>query len=203
MAGVKEQIANLALGRIGNNGSVENLTTQLKPIEKTMEKWFNQSNRMALKSLKPNFAKKRKYIAVSTEAPAFGYTYQYKYPNDCIDILGLGNIEAKDNDYAIEGGFIMTNNTNGEALPIRYIADISDVSKFPPEYVELLSWFLAYNVNMEITQDVQKQQYLEQKLLMIKREAAALNGIENKPIIKNTSKFTAIKRGGYAGAEKL
>jgi len=66
-----------------------------------------------------------------------------------------------------------------------------------------LSWFLAYNVNMEITQDTQKQQYLEQKLLTIKREAAALNGLENRPIIKNSSKFTAIKRGGYVGEEKL
>jgi len=203
MAITKEQIANFALGRLGNNGSVENLTTQLKPVEKTLAKWFDQSNRMALKSLKPNFARKRKHIAVSSESPAFGYTYQYRYPSDCVDILGIGNINEKENDFSIEGGYIMTNNTQGEALPIRYIQDISDVSEFTPEYVELLSWFWAYNANMEITQDTQKQQYLEQKLLTIKREAGALNGLENRPIIKNSSKFTAIKRGGYVGEEKL
>ncbi len=200
---VKEQIANLTLSRIGNFGSVENLTTPKKSVEIVMDKWFEQSNRMALKSLKPNFAKARKYIAVSSVTPAFGYSYCYAYPSDCVDVLGFGDINAKLNNYVIEGEYIYTNAYKGEALPLRYIKEITDVSKFTPEYIELMTFFWAYNVNMEITQDTQKQNYLEQKLKMIKMEASALNAMENKPIVINTCPATTIKRGGYKGTDKL
>jgi len=197
MPTVKSDICNLSASRCGQKGTVEDIDDPNKPIEKTFAKWWLQSLEMALKEMKPSFATIRRYLTVNEVSPKFGYKNQYTYPSDCVAFLGIGNIQDKSNNYTIEDGFIRTDAYSGETggLPVRMVVLIEDVSKFSPEFIEELSWYLAANVNMEITQDVQKQIYLDAALDKRRPQCASVNSQENRPVRISVSKFKQARYG--------
>lgn len=147
-------ICNLALSRLGNRTTVENLDEPKKQEEKTFAKWYDISRKSALKLMLPSFAKTREIWAkVDGYKPAFGYDNAYKYKNDCVRILGVDNLDVKENDYSIEGEYLLTNYNFENGLPVRFIRDITDTSKFTADFIQLFSWLLAYDVCLEITKD--------------------------------------------------
>lgn len=190
---VKANICNLALGRLGSYGSVENIDSPNKAIERTFAKWWDLSRQSALKIIKPNFAIAREILAVSAETPKFGNTYQYVYPTYCLSLLGVGNIQDKTNNYTVEDGYIRTEEGSTSGLEIRYIKDATDVGTFSSEFVEALSWVLAANVCMEVTGDTNKQAFMSSMVDKFRIEAASLNAQENIPIRINHSKFQESK----------
>jgi|GEM_PF-2033973 len=199
MSKVKAEVCNLAASRCGNKGSVENIDTPEKPIEKTCAKWWLPSLKMALKEMKPNFATTRRYLSSFQDAPAFGNETQYVYPADCMAFLGIGNIEDKLNNYTIEEGYIRTDayDDSDDGLPVRMVILEEDVSKYTPEFIIELSWYLACNINMELTQDVQKQVYLYEMLDKRRPQCASVDSQENIPIRINTSKFKQSRTTSY------
>lgn len=205
MATVKVEVCNLALSRCGSYGTIENIDTPTKASEKICAKHWEISRQLALKTVMPNFAISRRLLGRDSGVPAFGYAYQYSYPSDCLKVLGIGNAEDKSKDFVIEAGsdgnqYIMTDlyNADTDALPIRFIADVSDVSRFSPEFVDELSWFLAFNINMELTQDVQKQAYFDKKVQDKINSAAALNSQENPPVRINSKSFSLMRTTGIS-----
>lgn len=187
------EICNLALSRLGNVGSVENINTPIKTNEIACALWYNVSRQKTLKLLMPNFALCRDILAISTTVPSFGYSSAYPYPQNCLKLLGIGEIQEKQNNYSIESGMILTSETYTNGMPIRYIKDVTDVNKFTPEFITLLSWFLAYNICIPITQNIEKQAYMEQILPRKISEAAAVNAQENRPIRISRSLFKAAR----------
>jgi hypothetical protein len=153
----------------------------------------------------PNFAITRKRVSLEAENSDedFGYDYIYNYPNDCLRILGIGNIKDKENNYTVENGKIYTSEKYDDGLPLRYVKDVSDVSAWDAPFKELVSWALAVNVCLSITQNEQKQQLVEQSYNNIKFNVLAMNGQENRPIRVSRSKFKASRFGGSYDVEKL
>ena len=127
MANVKADIANMAVSRCGNFGDIENIDTPDTAQEKLCAKWFDDSMKMAMKEMMPNFAQRRRILAVDSGTPPFGYNDRYVYPNDCIRLMGIGNIKDKSNNYAVEGGYILCDDDYNEdddersGLPIRFV----------------------------------------------------------------------------------
>jgi hypothetical protein len=185
----KESICNLALSRLGSYGGVTDIDNPKLPAEIACAKWWDVVRRYALKELAPNFALDRSNIAADATAPAFGYSYRYRKPASCLKVLGFGEIRDKKNNFTVEGEYILTDDASGEALQLRFVTDIEDVSKWYPEFITEFSFILGYYVNMEITQDLGKQSSLEQLLPLKKAEASALSGQENRPIRITESKF--------------
>ena len=205
MATSAEQIANLALSLLGNYGSIESIETPIKPAEVVFAKWWDLARQTAIKELKPNFALERAYVSKDASgSPAFGYTYRYRKPTDSLAVLGLDEVRKKRNVYSVEGDYILTDEFLGEALPLRYVKDVTDITKFTPEMVNLMAFYLAYFGNMEITQDLQKQVSLEKLLPIKKSQASAINGQENRPIRITNSKFKQARRVDVpSNSEKL
>lgn len=194
----KVAICNLGLSRLGNYGSLENIDTPTKSAEAVFAKWWDFTRQLALKELIPNFAISRRKLAQDANTPAFGYSTQFAYPSDCLRLLGIGEAQYKENNHSIEGGYILTDDYSEDDdgnvyLPIRFIIDVTDTSKYTPEFVEALSWYLAYTTNMEITQDTDKQVYFEKVIGLKKSVASAMNAQENPPIRINNSKFKAAR----------
>lgn len=192
----KVQISNLALSKLGSYGSLENIDTPHKPAEKVFAKWWDYARQIAIKYMIPNFARDRRVLAPDAKAPAFGYSKRFEYPSDCVRVLGFGEQRAKKNNYSIEGNWILTDAATEDddgnvSLNLRFCKDIPDISKWTPDFIDAFTWILAYTVNMEITQDMEKQVYLEQILNSKKAEAAGVNSQENMPIRLNNSKFRA------------
>jgi hypothetical protein len=192
----KVDICNLALGHLGNYGSINNIDTPVTQKETTFALWYDISRQMVLKSSMPNFALARRIVAETSISIPFGYSNAYEYPSDCLRVLGFGDVDEKlDYDYTIEGGYIYTDGDWDDGLELRFIRDVEDVSAFSPEFTLLLSYQLAANVALSITQDVNKKLAMESLVLSKMSEASGLNSMENRPIKISRSMFKEARWG--------
>jgi len=184
-----EQICNLAYSRLGGKESINSLDNPQTAVERVFAIWYDICRQFMLKKLMPNFALGRKVVAQLEETPAFGYAYAYEYPKDCLKLLGIGEVQDKENNYSVEGNQILTDEEYDEGMEVRYIKDETDVTKFSAEFIMALSAELGEKVSLQLTQDPDKLTALNTLKRSDQAEASALNGQENRPIRINRSKF--------------
>ena len=192
----KEEICNLALSRLGDMGSCENIDNPSKQTEIVCAKWYDVSRKTALRQLMPSFAKKRRRWALDASyEPAFGYKYAYMYHHDCLKVIGVGNLYEQRNDYAIEDGHILINEKFENGLPVRFIYDEKDISKFTDDFVSCFSWFLAKDICQELKENPQTLQMIESLLPQKIMEFCSVDSQENKPIRISRSSLMARRAG--------
>lgn len=92
-----------------------------------------------------NFAIKRVSLAALSDAPAFGYDYQYQLPSDCLRILETSIDEA---DWQKEGDVIVTNESS---LAIKYLSNDVPVGLFDACFCEVLALDLAIDTCHALT----------------------------------------------------
>jgi hypothetical protein len=185
----KQQICNLALSHLGNYGTVSNIDTPITQTDIIFAQWYDIARQSLLRRIIPSFAIKRRIVAKLILTPEFGYQYAYEYPSDCLKLLGVGNIDKTKNDYTVEGNVIYSDEDYADGMPIRFIVDVETVSDFTPDFCILLSWELASNVALPITQDPQKAALIMQMLPVKYLEYSGVDAQENKPIRISHSKF--------------
>jgi hypothetical protein len=191
----KNDICNMALSHLGNYGTVNDIDTPTNDKETTFALWYDITRQATIKLLMPNFALARKTVAKIVTTPAFGFKIVYEYPNDCLKLLGIGDINEKDYNYAVEGNRIYTDYEWPDGLPVRYLKDIKDVNTMSPEFKVEFSFELAANVALPITQDPQKAALIIKQLPEKRASLSGLNAQENKPIRVSRSQF---KQARYA-----
>lgn len=198
----KVDLCNMALGHLGNYGTVDNIDTPTNDKETTFALWYDISRQTFLKMVMPNFALKRRVVSSKVEDPPFGtdlgYQHAWEYPNDCLKLLGIGQVQDKKNNYAVEGRLIWTEDDYESGLPIRFISDYKDVATMSPEFKMGFSVFLASNAAMDITQDPSKTNTMLKMLPEKMAHITALNGQENMPIRISHSKFKQARWHGFA-----
>lgn len=186
----KVDICNLALGHLGNYGSVTNIDTPVGSKETTFALWYDTTRQMLLKKMMPNFALARRIIAAATVSVPFGYENVFEYPTDCLKVLGLGDIDMRaEYVFNVEGGYIYTADSWTDGLELRFVRDITDVNSFSPEFKLAFAAELAKNVAMDITQSPEKAVLLEKVLPGRLMELSSLNAQENRPIRVSMSRF--------------
>ena len=194
----KGEICNMALAILGNKtNSVNDIDTPSTDIERAFSVFYDNSRQSLLKMTMPNFALTRNKSALLTTTQSFGYKYSYQYPKDCLKLLGVGNVQDKENFYSIEDGSINCDDLYEDGLPIRYIKDYTDVSTFTPDFKSLLAWTLANDVALIVTQSESKAQYIASLMPIKMATLGSLNAQENVPIRKSISKFKASKFTDY------
>jgi hypothetical protein len=87
-----------------------------------------------------NCLQKRVQIAADTTAPAWGFSYAYTLPADCLRLL---KILDYDSNYKVEGRKILSNTSS---MKILYVGRITD----PNEYDELLRETLSASLSADI-----------------------------------------------------
>lgn len=182
-------ICNLALSRLGDKRTVEDIENGKKHEELVFKKWYDITRQSTIKRCMPSFAIERELWAQAEYVPAFGYEKAYKYGSDCLRVIGIGNVGENENNYSREGEYICCDEDFPNGLPVRYLKDIKDTTKFTPEFVELLSFELAANVCMELTESSQLLSYIEQVLPAKRLEFTGLNAQENRPVRISRSRF--------------
>lgn len=185
----KVDICNLALAILGDKNTVEDIDNPKKSEEVVFKKWFDITLRSSLRRNMPSFAIKRELWAKTNYVPAFGYKNTYLYPNDCVKILGIGNVYEEVNNYSVEGNYLLCDEVFDAGIPVRYICHVTNTTLFPPDYVELLAYELAYNICANLTRDVSLLQNLSLKLKEKRFEYASVDSQENKPIRVSHSKY--------------
>lgn len=199
----KVDLCNMALGHLGNFGTISNIDTPTNDKEITFALWYDISRQTFLKMVMPNFALARKVVAKVVTPPPFGdelgYQNAYEYPADCLKVLGIGEVKDKENNYAVEGNLIWTDEDYESGLPLRYIKDFEDVTLMSPEFKMVFSIFLGSNVAMDITQDVSKANSLLKMLPEKMSTLSGLNAQENMPIRISRSRFKEARYNGFVG----
>lgn len=197
----KVDLCNMAVGHLGNYGTISNIDTPSDDKEVTFALWYDISRQNYLKMSMPNFALDRRVVSKVVKPPPFGidlgYQNAYEYPSDCLKVLGIGEVKDKENNFAIEGKDIWTDQVYDTGLPLRFIKDITDVTMMSPEFKLNFSIFLASNVCMDITQDVQKAKLLMTLLPEKLGVLSGLNAQENMPVRKSVSRFRASRYTGF------
>jgi hypothetical protein len=181
-------VCNLTLSLLGNYGTVGDIDTPQGDKEQIFAKWYDISRQSLIKQLVPNFAISRKRVARVVQTPPFGYEYVYEYPNNCLKLLGIDEVDDKAKDYAVEGGYIYSDTLYDEGMPIRYLKDITDVNSQSPEFKVLHAHYMASLMGSEL-QKPERADAIERKLPMLMASFSAINAQENPPIRISHSKF--------------
>lgn len=189
MVSSKNEICNMGLSLQGNYGTVTDIDTPRNDKEKAYAKWYPTCLDMALKLVMPNFALAREIVAQDLTTPAFGYAYRYAKPSGCLKVLGIGNVDEKQNNYAVEGQWIISDEDYEDGMEVRYIQRITDVAQYTPEFVLMFAKHLAAYTAMEVTQDAGKAKLFMDALPTEMSIASGLNAQENRPTRISNSRF--------------
>lgn len=148
-------IWNLALSHIGNKAG---LSTASPPYDSREAQLCGQywplARRFAIAKCKPAWARVRVAAALIDlgDYQPSQWVYSYAKPSGCIEIIGVYEPEAsRDEDRKpsrVETWNDGTDDydviyTNVETAVIRYLKDIEDTSRFPPSFVQGVSYLLA------------------------------------------------------------
>ena len=115
------QICNSALNQLGAS-SITALTENSKNARLCNERY--ETVRDAVFRSHPwNCLIKRVQLAQDTATPAWGFSYQYTLPSDCLRVLQIKDYDA---DYKIEGRKLLINEAD---VYLIYLAQITDVNE--------------------------------------------------------------------------
>lgn len=144
------EIYNMALGNIGISETVASLEERSK-AQQVCSRYWDIARDTALAQFPWQFATKIATLALIGTAPR-GWLYQYQYPTDCLKAMHLtpggriprpqsmGERQNFSTGYG-DGGQVIW--TNEQAAELAYVVRITDTGRFPPLFVEALSWKLA------------------------------------------------------------
>ena len=182
------EIANRALTKIGSKRIIA-LTDNTKEGREA-NSMFSIVRDAELRKFNWRFSIKRAQIAAQSDAPAFGYSYQYRAPADCLKILEVGDyypgaglddyVTGDTSEYAYENGLILTD--YAAPLNLRYVARIEDPTLFDALFVEAFACKLAMELAEPITQSNTKRELATREYGMAIRDAVRNNAIEKPPV---------------------
>lgn len=192
----KVQICNLANSGVGNRNTIMNIDTPKTDKEFVFAQWYDPIRQLCLKTLMPNFALDRVVVSTKTVPTAYAnsYTAALEYPNDCLKLLGLGDIDFTDDKKpTVEGNTIYTNLDVTSGGYLRIVKDITDVTMFTPEFVIYFASELGKRTALAITQDPTKKKMAMADAAVDAMNTTALNAQENKPVRRSVSRFRAAR----------
>ena len=139
------EICNSALIKLGVE-PIASLTEDSKPASLCNRQYARLRDKL-LQSHYWNFAMARNELAVVSITPSFGFQFVYQLPSNCLRALHLQNKSAR---FKVEQNRYLHTNVSGAKL--LYIVKEEDVSKFSPMFQELLSYDIAIDLCMVLTQ---------------------------------------------------
>jgi len=177
----KETICNFALNYLKEDAIVSDIDTPITTTERTFALHYDFQRELMLRLLVPSFAVDL-VKAVKLAEPTTGFSSSFEYPTSALKVLGIGDIQDKRNNYSVSGGTINCDDPYPDGIPLRIICNETDVSKFSPEFVELLAIKLALATCLKITGNEKLLSYLLNLFPKQQRSLMAIDAQENMPI---------------------
>ncbi len=196
-------VCNLALARIGQ-AAISSIEPPDSTAEDKVAQQYPATRRAILRGYTFNFSKKLAQLTASgSETPVFGFSNAFALPNDFIRLLTLGDYTINANTppslYEVVEGFIYTDqldDADDETINVKYIKDVTTISKWDPLALKLLWLQLAWDLAPTFGVNLRKlaQLGLGEELADIKLQAAAISGQEHPPQRVQHSKILARRR---------
>lgn len=138
-----------------------------------------------------NCLQKRIQLPADTATPAWGFSYQYTLPSDCLRVL---RILDYDSDYKVEGRKIVTNNSS---MKILYVARITDPNEYDELLRETLSAALAADIAYAVTSSNPLTQNMYNLLKDKLREARFVDATEGQNTVQEDGMADVIDAGTF------
>lgn len=142
-------VCNLALARLGDNATVASIDPPEGSAQAEHCARFYAIARDSLLEMHAwKFATRRVQLAKLT-VPSWDWSFAYAEPTGALKLLGVLSATASNDDethpYEAESD---TNGTaiiltNQEGASLRFVARVTDTTKFSPLFVDALAWLLA------------------------------------------------------------
>lgn len=178
-------ICSQALARVGQ-GPITNIDDQDR-LARVCKLHYADKRDALLRNYRWKFAIKRASdLAALSPAPTYGYSYRYAVPNDCLRVLAVNDLDPEFDEemdptlWDREGDAIVTD--EAPTISLRYIARITDPTRFDPMFADALSIYLAtYLVPSfrEVSADLPAS--LREEFEYIVRQARHISAIEGRP----------------------
>jgi len=164
-------ICNVALGYLGDDATVASLSPPEGSAQADHCARFYPISRDSLLDMHGwSFATRRASLALLAETPPSPWRYAYAQPTDSLDLLailapdaqddystgliqygsrlaspelGVGNYTPQTFTSEIDGSGAQVIYTNQQNAVLRYVAQVTDPTKFSPLFTEALCWLLA------------------------------------------------------------
>ncbi len=172
------QICNRALQKIGAEARIASLDDDTKEAREC-NRAYDPVRRGALRLHPWNFAIARTTLAALSEAPAWGFAYQYPWPEDALRVLSVEG-DGAGLVWRVEGRKVLTD--SAAPLAIVYIADVTDTAAFDDQFREVVAHLLAIELAEPITQSNTKKQILRDELSALITGAARADALEGTPV---------------------
>lgn len=138
-----------------------------------------------------NCLQKRVQLPADTATPAWGFSYQYTLPSDCLRVL---RILDYDSDYKVEGRKIVTNNSS---MKILYVARITDPNEYDELLRETLSAALAADIAYAVTSSNPLTQNMYNLLKDKLKEARFVDATEGQNTVQEDGMADVIDAGTF------
>ena len=182
------QIANSALTKLGA-ARIMSLSDNKKEARE-INAIFELRRDHLLRSHNWSFAMERTTLPALDDTPAWGYSYLYQLPTDCLRVVQVDDMwvvpgladytSGPDSEpYKITGRRIETD--IGAPLKLRYVKRITDAGAFDAAFVEVFAADLADQVCEALTQSNTKRELTQRALKQALLEAVRANAIELPP----------------------
>lgn len=156
----KTKIANLALSHIRDQGTVENIETEVTPEALNANLWYDEARLQAIADFDFGFARKRLTLGAHEVDPPAEWAFRFQFPADLVQPRYIENPSGRgkppilfDIELATDAQSqdTMSILTNQEAAVLVYSKDVTSTTFFPPHFVLSISYLLAHFIAGPLT----------------------------------------------------
>lgn len=193
------EICNLSLDTL-KQAPATDISSPTTNIETICARHYDQTRREVIRKHPWNFAIKRASLTKDATAPTFGYSQAYNLPSDYIRLVTIGDdsIDNLRDRYEIENGQILGSDLDtatADTINIRYLYDVTDVSKFDSLFIKTLYLQLAINMGSKFSVSAALIKAVKEELSQTAPWAMAVDGQERTPKRIQNSRLLNARRG--------
>ena len=163
-------ICNIALSNLGDE-KIASLSEN-NDRARSCDLRYEDVRDAVLRSYPWNCATTRVELARSTTDPVWGFTYSFALPSDCLRVLDVYDYTVP---FAIEGRFLLTENSSAK---LKYIARITDPNDYDILLQQAIGIRLASEIAEALTGRTELKAEMYQKYLLILTEARGVDSQE-------------------------
>lgn len=178
-------IANMALGHLGQGLQIDDFDTDTSPAGKACRAYYELARDATLERFPWAFAVERVALALvgDGEDEHEEWEYVYQVPSDCLAPRRILSGTRNDNPstvvrYVVKGDQIFT---DMEDAVLEYTKQVTNAPDFPPSFVEALSYKLAQLISPRVAKDAELGGVMLQMHEMALARAAGLDADRERP----------------------
>lgn len=153
-------ICNLALSNVGKNNI--NALTEASAEARACNQFYDHARDTLLQAFPWGFAGKTQALAQVTNDKPGQWGYAYKRPTDCLKVRWIRPAYSNTDSCRLtpQQEISFPHEVEGDTIYcdlspafLRYTFKLEDASRYPPLFVDALSWHLAVRLAMPLTRD--------------------------------------------------